>query len=129
MNIRKTALPRAIAVVLLVSFFFVLVNTICNGHFHQLANGTLIYHAHPYDNSGENTSAARHQHSRFELFHYDLLTILLELGLFFIIVMFVTVSQTRCAVVPSICYPSNIFPLIPPLRAPPEYSSNNPERV
>jgi len=77
-------------ILILGSFFLTNYNAFFNGHYHQLLNGNLIFHAHPFDKHSEKNSAVPvHSHSQIQLLSYfELLTSLAFTLIFTIIISF-----------------------------------------
>ena len=117
MQMRRRAITGTISILILLSLFFILINVICNGHIHRIADGTILFHAHPYQKNGQNEPVKNHHHTRFELFFYDLITHLFDYSLsnliFWIFIFTVIVFRSFHF----FNIPSNKFVLIPLVRA------------
>lgn len=63
------------AICLLPLVFWLYFNRMANWHFHQLPNGIIVEHAHPYAKSTESQGSpfASHQHTDFEYYYLDML--------------------------------------------------------
>ena len=84
----KKRLFRICCVLLILgSFFLVNYNAFFNGHYHTLFNGSMIFHAHPFDKQNQSSSALpAHSHSSIQLLSYSELLISLAFTLIYIIV-------------------------------------------
>ncbi len=123
MGLRKRAFQQTIAIFLILSSIFILINVANNGHIHQCENGVVIFHAHPYNKDSSGDPVKRHKHNTFEFILYALITFLFELSLFsviigimiFIIILFRTIEFLDIVT-------TDNFIFNPPVRAPPENS-------
>jgi len=120
---QKKASIRAISIILLTSLSLVLINTVCNGHFHKLADGTLIFHAHPYNKNSSDGSEKNHQHNKIELFYYYFLSHLLELCFVIVTLLILAASLNRFKLV-NLHHNPLYTSILLPLRAPPYEQSN-----
>jgi len=118
-KMRKRAFKGTISTLILLSLIFILINVICNGHIHRIADGRIIFHAHPYQKNSQQEPVKSHPHTRFELYIYDLITHLLEFGLFNLIVWLLIFAAAFFRAVLFLNAPSKKFILIPLVRAPP----------
>lgn len=96
-------------------------NQSANWHLHQLPNGVLVEHAHPYSKTtSHETPYQNHTHSDFEMLIFGLLSstiglvvlLLISLVLFFNDLLEVNHFD-------SLFIPKNYLPLYNPLRGPP----------
>ncbi len=68
-------MSKNIGIVLILAFVCFIINSSANGHFHQLTNGSKIFHAHPYDKQHDKNSPEKsHHHTNFEFFILELIT-------------------------------------------------------
>jgi hypothetical protein len=116
MKIRKHKLSRVISTIILISMMFVLLNTVSNGHIHKLANGRLLFHAHPYQRTSDNNT--QHHHTKFEFIFYYFITHLFKCLLFVVFWLFVK-GVEHIKILLSLTAPNSIFIHIPLSRAPP----------
>lgn len=127
MRIRNKIFGCVVSIVTLLSVISLVVNTICNGHIHKIANGSIIFHAHSYHKNHQNdVPIKRHQHSRIEFLYFYIITNLLEDGLviFFLWIFIFVVKLFRFVLFLNV--PSNKFILARQIRAPPlKYTKNN----
>lgn len=65
-------MKKIIPLLLVLPMLWLFHNRMANWHFHELSNGIIIEHAHPYEKS-PGTSSENHQHSAFEFLLLDLL--------------------------------------------------------
>ena len=65
-------MKKIIPLLLVLPILWLFHNRMANWHFHELSNGIVIEHAHPYEKS-PGTSSENHQHSAFEFLLLDLL--------------------------------------------------------
>lgn len=80
----RKALSGILIVVTLALFY----NNVANWHFHELPNGIVIEHAHPYEKApvNQNSPAQNHKHSDLEylildlVFHTSLIILLFLAG-------------------------------------------------
>ena len=79
---------KFISIVLLFCLFGSIANALANRHAHQLSDGRIIWHAHPYKKiKGETGPIKSHQHSSDELVMLDLISTTMffaGLGAFFL---------------------------------------------
>ena len=54
---------KIISLLVLIVFLFILLNNIFFLHSHTLSDGTIIYHAHPYQKSSSDNSKEKHHHT------------------------------------------------------------------
>jgi len=116
---RKRAFKGTISLLILLSLSIIFINVVTNGHIHRIADGTILFHAHPYQKSSQQEPVKNHHHTRFELFFYDLIKHLLEFGLFNLIVWLLIFAAEFFKVVLLLNAPSKKFIFIPLVRAPP----------
>ena len=90
MNIFKKNKYFFIAIIL-PAIFWLMFNSITNGHYHRMQSGVVIYHSHPFiHNTNNNLPFENHHHSESEYFILAqisnpltlLSVILISLGLF-----------------------------------------------
>lgn len=67
-------LRRPIGVLLLVLVMGIWYNAVFNRHAHRLADGRLIWHAHPYCKDNPNSPIQSHPHTESEFFTLDVLS-------------------------------------------------------
>lgn len=70
-------------------------------HTHQLANGTLIAHAHPFDRSNDTNPHKSHHHTQTELVFLDSFKILYPIFLVLLAVCLSPISSRSPAVIPT----------------------------
>jgi len=70
-------LKKNFAIVLVGVVGLLTLNNVLFTHFHKLANGELIVHAHPFSKSGQtNNPSETHEHTKVELLVFDSLLLL-----------------------------------------------------
>jgi hypothetical protein len=69
-------------------------------HTHQLADGTIIEHAHPYDRAHDTNPFKSHHHTRTELVFLDSFKVLFPILFFLLTVCFSPVSSRPLAITP-----------------------------
>jgi len=119
MNMRKRALTGAISIILLLSLLLLLVNIICNVHLHLIANGTVLFHAHPYQKDSQQQPFKTHPHARFELLIYDFITHIFEYSVLILMLWITALTIKAFRFIQFLNIPSNTFIFIPLMRAPP----------
>ena len=83
-QIKYKKLPNTMIVVLLCSLFaFQIFNKAVYGHTHIMADGTIVYHAHPYDKQPASAPSKKHHHSKHEYLLLEQLK--LEIAVFFVL--------------------------------------------
>jgi len=100
---------KYLVLVVLPAIFWLFTNSVINWHYHQIYNGILIKHAHPYEKqSTDKIPVQSHHHSNVELVFLDLLCnpLVLLAFFFFSIGKFLSYSTLR----------KNIFNLPVPVR-------------
>jgi len=119
MNMRTRKFSGAISIFLLLSLLLLLVNIICNTHLHVIANGTVLFHAHPYQKDSQQQPFKAHPHARFELLIYDAIIHLFEYSVFILMLWITALAITIFRFILFFNIPSNTFTFIPLMRAPP----------
>lgn len=71
-----------------------LLNTSIYTHSHQLENGVIITHAHPFDKEGDNAPLKSHKHTNIEYFVYDTLAIFIGVSIF-LLALILAVTNTK----------------------------------
>lgn len=100
---------KYLVLIVLPAIFWLFTNSVINWHYHQLYNGILIKHAHPYEKqSTDKILVQSHHHSNVKLVFLDLLCnpLVLLAVFFFSIGKFLSYSTLR----------KNIFNLPVPIR-------------
>ena len=100
---------KYLVVIILPAVFWLFTNSVINLHYHQVYNGILVKHAHPYEKqSTHKIPVQSHHHSDVELVFLDLLCnpLVLLAFFFFSLGKFFTYSTLR----------KNIFNLPVPVR-------------
>ena len=127
MRMRNKIFECVGSIVTLLSVISLVDNTICNGHIHQIANGSIIFHAHPYHKNDQNDVPIKsHQHSRIEFLFFYFIKNLLEDGLviFFLWIFIFVVKLFRFVLFLNV--PSYKLILVQKIRAPPlKYTKND----
>lgn len=63
---RKNILKKSIAFLMLAIVMMLTVNKVLYIHTHQLSDGTIVVHSHPYNKTDDNQPIKSHYHSKFE---------------------------------------------------------------
>lgn len=112
-------MKKIISLLLVLPMLWLFHNRMANWHLHELSNGIVIEHAHPYEKS-PGSSSENHQHSAFE---FLLLDILFK-AVYFILVLpaFYQFLYRKLQILGEILiqqFVSFIPPGVPSMRAPP----------
>ncbi len=86
----RNSISKQIASVMIVVFGLFVLNNALFLHAHQLSNGRIILHAHPYKKSQDAAPIKTHDHTAAELFHIGHLQMLF----FIFVALAVTVFRT-----------------------------------
>ena len=75
-------------ILILGSFFLANYNVYFNGHYHKMFNGSMMFHAHPFDKQNQNNGALPvHSHSPIQFLGYSELLTSLAFTLIYIIII------------------------------------------
>lgn len=70
-----TYFSRLASIFLLAIVLFIVANSVVNRHVHVLSNGMVVEHSHPFgDDGGDSSSTASHKHTKFDMYHFNLLS-------------------------------------------------------
>ena len=111
-------ITRKVAIICMIGIIGLLtINNVVFLHSHQLANGKIITHAHPYNKSNDSAPIKSHHHSKIELTFLVNLQLLFIFTLIFIFVLDVTKMKSY-VVINQQFYPQS-FKILCQGRAPP----------
>jgi hypothetical protein len=118
-------MKKQLSIILIIFTLALFFNNAVNWHYHQLPNGIVIEHAHPYEKSSSSAGSPfqSHQHSDIEYLILDLifgggLIIVLVLPVLKLFLQF----RERLLFVEPLAIPIQTPSLAPPLRGPPSIS-------
>ncbi len=115
-------MKRLLSFVLILFTLALFFNNAVNWHYHQLPNGIVVEHAHPYGKSSSASGAPfeKHHHSDFEylildLVYYSGLVIILAV----LVIKIFRESKTRPQLLMPVPVINSVYSRLPLLRAPP----------
>ena len=83
-----------LAILLIVTMGVHSLNSFFYTHSHQLADGTIITHAHPFDTNSDTDPIKAHEHSESELVFLAILSYFLPIIVFALLCVNVTIDQS-----------------------------------
>lgn len=87
--IKNNIILKCLNLFFLSILLFNITNSVVNVHSHQLENGEVVTHAHPFDHQDDNAPFKSHQHSNFEFIVLNTFNIfLINMFLFAALVFF-----------------------------------------
>ena len=122
---RKRAFKGTISLLILLSLSIIFINVVSNGHIHRMADGKIIFHAHPYQKHSQQKPVETHPHTRFELYVYDFITHLLEFGFFSLLLYLLLFVAKVFRIGLFLIAPLKKYIFMPLVRAPPEKCFQN----
>ncbi len=90
---RNNIVKKSIAFLMLAIVMMLTVNKVMFIHTHQLTDGTIVVHSHPYNKTDDNQPIKTHHHSKFEFVFLQ--NIYLLFGFFFLVLCFHLMIKTE----------------------------------
>lgn len=90
---RKKILKKSIAFLMLAIVMMLTVNKVLYIHTHQLSDGTIVVHSHPYNKTDDNQPIKTHHHNKLEFVFLQNIEILF--GFFFLAICFHLILKTE----------------------------------
>lgn len=90
---RKNILKKSIAFLMLAIVMMLTVNKVLYIHTHQLSDGTIVVHSHPYNKTDDNQPIKSHHHNKLEFVFLQNIEILF--GFFFLALCFHLILKTE----------------------------------
>jgi hypothetical protein len=107
---RRSQVKIVCAFLILLALVSVHYNVAVNGHFHTTENGSIVFHAHPFESTNKTaTSKPGHTHTNHSLLNYEILTSLIFVLILFCITLFIPLVTDCLIVFASIVISAHFF--------------------